>query len=207
MARGPGWTTQVSVGNRAASQTRLTATATSAATTTALSTGADQRVGVVPARRRAGSCRPSRSTTASPSRSSTSRTLAGGRPETYGSRYVFGFIDRTTVSTTFRMGFTVKPDMNLDVYAEPFAASGHYYDYGELLEPRSRERLQYGTDGTTLVVNEDGSQTVTADGSTFTLRNRDFNTLSFRATSCCAGSGGRAARCTWCGSRACPTPR
>ena len=30
MARGPGWTTQVSAGNRAASQTRLTATATAA---------------------------------------------------------------------------------------------------------------------------------------------------------------------------------
>ena len=71
--------------------------------------------------------------------------------------------------------------MNLDVYAEPFAASGHYYDYGELLAPRSRERLKYGTSGTTLVVNEDGSQTVTADGSTFTLPNRDFNSLSFRS--------------------------
>ncbi len=41
----------------------------------------------------------------------------------------------------FRLGLTVKPDMNLDVYAEPFAASGRYYDYGELLAPSSRERL------------------------------------------------------------------
>jgi len=79
------------------------------------------------------------------------------------------------------MGYTVKPDMNLDVYAEPFAASGRYYDYGELLAPRSRERLRYGTSGTTLVVNADGSQTVTADGTTFTLPNRDFNSLSFRS--------------------------
>jgi len=67
------------------------------------------------------------------------------------------------------------------VYAEPFAASGHYYDYGELLAPQSRERLLYGTNGTTLVTNPDGSQTVTADGSTFTLRNRDFNSLSYRS--------------------------
>ena len=71
--------------------------------------------------------------------------------------------------------------MNIDVYAEPFAASGRYYDYGELLAPRSRERLRYGTGGTSLVVNDDGSQTVTADGASFTLRNRDFNTLSFRS--------------------------
>ena len=45
----------------------------------------------------------------------------------------------------FRLGLTLKPDVNLDVYAEPFAASGHYYDYGELLAPGSRERLKYGT--------------------------------------------------------------
>jgi hypothetical protein len=108
-------------------------------------------------------------------------TLPEGRPETYGSRYVFAFIDRTTISTRFRMGYTVRPDINLDVYAEPFAASGHYYDYGELLAPKSRERLRYGTNGTTLVLNPDGSYTVTAGGSTFTLRNRDFNSLSYRS--------------------------
>ena len=109
------------------------------------------------------------------------QALAGGRPETYGSRYIFAFIDRSTVSTRFRLGLTVKPDVNLDVYAEPFAASGRYYDYGELAAPRSRERILYGTEGTTLVVNADGSRSVAADGSTFTLRNRDFNTLSFRS--------------------------
>ena len=81
----------------------------------------------------------------------------------------------------YRLGLTLKPDVNLDIYAEPFAASGRYYDYGELLEPASRERLKYGTDGTFLGVNPDGSQVVTAGGSTFTLRNRDFNTLSFRS--------------------------
>jgi hypothetical protein len=108
-------------------------------------------------------------------------TLSGGRPETYGSRYVFAFIDRTTVSTQFRLGLTVKPDMNIDVYAEPFAASGHYSDYGELLAPRSRDRLLYGTNGTSLTVHADGSRTVDAGGSTFSLRNRDFNTLSFRS--------------------------
>ena len=60
-------------------------------------------------------------------------TLSGGRPETFGSRYVFAYIERSTFATEFRMGFTLKPDLNLDVYAEPFASSGRYYDYGELL--------------------------------------------------------------------------
>ena len=69
-------------------------------------------------------------------------------PDTYNNRYIFAYIDRSTVSTEFRMGLTLKPDMNLDVYAEPFAASGRYYDYGELLAPGSRERITYGTAGT-----------------------------------------------------------
>ena len=94
---------------------------------------------------------------------------------------MFAFIDRSTLATQFRLGLTVKPDMNLDVYAEPFAASGRYYDYGELAAPRSRERLLYGTNGTTMTRLPDGSRTVGVDGTTLSLRNRDFNTLSFRS--------------------------
>jgi hypothetical protein len=110
------------------------------------------------------------------------QTLTGGRPETYNNRYVFAFIDRSTVSTEFRMVLTVRPDMNLDVYAEPFAASGRYYDYGELLKPRVRDRMTYGTTpGTTLALQTDGSRVVSEGSSSFTLRNRDFNTLSFRS--------------------------
>ena len=51
-------------------------------------------------------------------------TLAGGRPETYGKRYIFGLVDRTTLSAQFRFAYTFKPDVTLDVYMEPFAASG-----------------------------------------------------------------------------------
>ena len=109
------------------------------------------------------------------------RSLAGGRPATYNSRYVFAFIDRSTLSMAYRLGLTIKPDMNLDVYAEPFAASGHYYNYGELLEPGSRQRLRYGVDAGTVTTNADGAQVVAIDGQSFTLGNRDFNRLSFRS--------------------------
>ena len=106
----------------------------------------------------------------------------GGRPETYHNRYVFAFIDRSTVSTEFRMGLTVRPDMNLDVYAEPFAASGHYYDFGELAAPATRDRIAYGTaPGTTLTTQADGTRAVTAGGNHFALKSKDFNTLSFKS--------------------------
>ncbi len=180
MGRGPGVTAVFNVGNRAGSQTRWTGSATVSRNDSGL---AQQRVSTLlsvrPGPRWQLSAEPYYERLTEPQQFVS--TLAGGRPETYGSRYVFAFIDRSTVSTEFRLGLTVKPDMNLDIYAEPFAASGRYYNYGELLAPKSRERLLYGTAGTGLVVNPDGSQTVTAGGSSFNLRNRDFNTLSFRS--------------------------
>jgi hypothetical protein len=108
-------------------------------------------------------------------------TLSGGRAETFGSRYVFAYIERSTFSTEFRMGYTLKPDVNLDVYAEPFASSGRYYDYGELLAPSSIERITYGTRGTSLELAASGDRVVTTGGSTFTLKNRDFNVRSFQS--------------------------
>ncbi len=108
-------------------------------------------------------------------------TLGGGRPETYGTRYVFAYIERSTFGTEFRMGYTLRPDLNLDVYSEPFASSGRYYDYGELLAPSSLERILYGASGTTLAIAPDGNRTVTAGGSTFPLNNRDFNVRSFQS--------------------------
>jgi hypothetical protein len=108
-------------------------------------------------------------------------SIAGGRPETFGRRYVFGVIDRTTVSSQFRVAYVFKPDMTLDVYAEPFAASGRYESFGELSEPGSRELVVYGEDGTTFARHPDGKATVTDAISTFSFTRRDFNIRSFRS--------------------------
>ena len=180
MARGPGYTTTFSFGNRASSRTRISGSTT-------FSTNDDganvKRVtgtlSMRPGPRWQFSVQPFYDRVTEPQQYIS--TLSGGRAETYNSRYVFAFIDRSTMSMEYRLGLTLRPDVNLDLYAEPFAASGRYYDYGELLLPGTRERLRYGTNGTTLTTNADGSQTVTTDGTTFNLRNRDFNTLSFRS--------------------------
>jgi hypothetical protein len=108
-------------------------------------------------------------------------TLTGGRPETYDRRYIYGLVDRTTVSAQFRVSYVFKPDVTLDVYAEPFAASGRYLGFGELAVARGRDLRLYGTDGTTLERQSDGSYTVTDGTATFNLSNRDFNNRSFRS--------------------------
>ena len=108
-------------------------------------------------------------------------TLAGGRPETYGRRYIFGLVDRTTLSTQFRVSYTFKPDVTLDVYVEPFAASGRYNGFGELALSRGRDLRLYGSEGTTLVRLANGSYQVTDGTTSFNLSNRDFNVRSFRS--------------------------
>lgn len=108
-------------------------------------------------------------------------TLAGGRPENYGNRYIFGLVDRRTLSTQFRVSYTFKPDVSLDVYAEPFAASGRYDGYGEMLRPLNMNLRIYGTDGTTITRQADGSNRVTDGAASFTIPNKDFRTLSYRS--------------------------
>jgi hypothetical protein len=108
-------------------------------------------------------------------------SLAGGTPATYGRRYVFGAIDRSTYAMQVRMSYTLKPDVNLDVYAEPFAASGHYTDIGELAASGTRLRRAYGTDGSVAATQPDGSLLVTDGGATFRVANNDFNVRSFRS--------------------------
>jgi hypothetical protein len=94
---------------------------------------------------------------------------------------VFGSIDRTTLSTQLRLAYTLRPDLTVDVYAEPFAASGHYYDVGELAAPRARALRVYGTGGTTVTLEPDGRRLVTDGDRAFTIRNQDFNVRSFRS--------------------------
>jgi hypothetical protein len=104
-----------------------------------------------------------------------------GGTRTFGNRYVFAFIDRTTISTRLRANYAFSPNLSLEAYAEPFVATGSYSRMGELSAPRSRELREYGTDGTTIATDSVGTLTITDGTQSFTLGNRDFNILSFRS--------------------------
>jgi hypothetical protein len=108
-------------------------------------------------------------------------TLIGGPEATYGRRYVFARVDRSTYSTEIRLNYTFKPDLTLDLYAEPFAASGRYDQFGELAAARARLLRTYGSDGTTLTTLPGGDLVVTDGATSFRLENQDFNVQSFRS--------------------------
>jgi hypothetical protein len=111
-------------------------------------------------------------------------TFDGGSEATFGSRYVFGYLDRSEVSMQIRLNYAFTPDLSLEMYAEPFAASGTYFDYGELEATGSRFLRTYGTDGTTIEESEGPAPhliTVTDGDDQFTFERGDFQSLSFRS--------------------------
>jgi hypothetical protein len=103
------------------------------------------------------------------------------RQATYGYRYVFATLDRTTLGLQLRCNYALSPDLTLELYAEPFAANGRYSAFGELPAPRSYDLRRYGTDGTTIERDPwDGYFVVDGDES-FLLPYPDFRYLSFRS--------------------------
>lgn len=116
------------------------------------------------------------------SRNRNPRQYVGAPAVAGATRYVFATIDQTTVRAAIRASFTLKPDLNLDLYAEPFASSGRYSAFGELESPGSFRLRAYGlAPGTTIDRRSDGVATVTDGGSAFTVSARDFRALSFRS--------------------------
>lgn len=108
-------------------------------------------------------------------------TQVEGGTNTFGTRYVFAWIDRTTISTRVRLNYAFSPSLTLEGYAEPFLASGVYSRFGELAAPRRLDLRAYGTNGTTLTVDAAGNRTITDGTQSFSLGNPDFHVRSFRS--------------------------
>ncbi len=106
----------------------------------------------------------------------------------YGNRYVFGFVKSRTLSLDTRINWTFTPDLTLQLYAQPFIASGAYQNFREFAASRSVQKLVYGTDVGTISYAADpagsgGTYTVDPDGAgpakAFSFANPDFTIRSF----------------------------
>jgi hypothetical protein len=107
---------------------------------------------------------------------------SGGRTETLGQRYVFATIDQTTISLPLRAELAVTPDLSMQVYAQPYASTGRYYDYGELEAVGSERLLLYGR--ALGRVESDAGEVRMFDGAQqLNIRRPDFNVRSVRTSS------------------------
>jgi hypothetical protein len=110
-----------------------------------------------------------------------------------GRRYVFGRLEQKTFSVDTRLNVTFTPNLTLELFAQPFLASGRYTSFKEFREVKSRQMSFYGRDnGSTVATNTDANGEVTGytvdpDGTAgpavpFALENPDFNERSLRGT-------------------------
>jgi hypothetical protein len=107
----------------------------------------------------------------------------------YGKRYVFAGSDQKTLGLDTRVNWTFNPRMTLELYAQPFFASAHFFKFNEYVAPRHSRLNVYGSDvgSITPTTNAEGrvtQYTIDPDGSgpaqSFVLDNPDFTDRSLR---------------------------
>jgi hypothetical protein len=107
----------------------------------------------------------------------------GTADRTYGRRYVFSDLDQTTLSMSTRVSWTFTPRLSLQLYAQPFLASGEYSCFKELHQPRKWDWDVYGEE-VGAVTEVSGGYRIDPDGEgpapAFTLGNPDFSVRSLR---------------------------
>ena len=115
---------------------------------------------------------------------------------TFGSRYIFSDLDRTTVSMETRLNWTFSPTLTLELFMQPLLSSGDYVAYKQLAESQTysftmftsglTEEHQSGVscsssscetvgEGGTIYQNLDFNGDGRAD---YSFRDRDFNVRS-----------------------------
>ncbi|UCC26676.1 MAG: carbohydrate binding family 9 domain-containing protein [Gemmatimonadales bacterium] len=110
---------------------------------------------------------------------------------TYGRRYLFAELERTSLSMVTRLDFTVSPALSLQLYAQPLLSSGDYVRYRQLAAASSYAFREFevgmvGADGSGGVLCRSGDICRTPDdkwhvdfdgdqSADFTFRDRDFN--------------------------------
>ena len=98
----------------------------------------------------------------------------------YGARYVFASVDQTTLSLDTRINYTFSPTLSLQVFAQPFIASGQFGAAKELANPGTFDFLTYGRD---VGVIQDGRIYPNGTGAgavSFAVPQPDFNIGSLR---------------------------
>ncbi len=105
---------------------------------------------------------------------------------TFGNRYLFSPLNQDVLSLSTRLNYYFTPSLSLQLYAQPFIATGDYRSPRALVQPRTYAFRNYGTGGSTLATDPaTGATTIDADGAgpapAFTYGNQDFRIRSIRS--------------------------
>ena len=105
-------------------------------------------------------------------------TFDGGPAETFGRTYIFSAVERSEFFADVRLNYLFTPDLSLEVWAQPFASSGRYFNFGELPAAGSHDLRRLDGD-TTRIVRTGSTTEVRFAGEQVEVS--DFNIRSFRS--------------------------
>ncbi len=98
-------------------------------------------------------------------------------------RYIFGSIDRKTISASLRVNLNLSPNLTFQYWGQPFIATGKYHDFKYILDPRATSyRDRFHTYTADQITEVDGEYSVdeNIDGSSdYTIGKMDFNYKAF----------------------------
>jgi hypothetical protein len=109
-------------------------------------------------------------------------TSVGSEP-----RYLFGEMDQKTLDLTFRINFTVNPELTIEYYGQPFISAGKYSNFKHVTDAAAgkfNDRFQLFTGNEISLHSADNSYYIdeNSDGNTdYTFGNPDYNFRQFRS--------------------------
>jgi hypothetical protein len=101
--------------------------------------------------------------------------------------YLFGELNQKTLSLTFRINYTINPELTIEYYGQPFVSAGKYTNLNKITDPQagrfrdryhifSDEEITLNTTENTYNINE-----INGGGETYSISNPDFNFRQFRS--------------------------
>jgi hypothetical protein len=84
---------------------------------------------------------------------------------TYGRRYFFSEVLQHSLDLTTRLNLTFRPNLSLQIYTQPFVATGDYHNLKELAQPSSLNYIVYGRTGKSTLQCFNGKGQMTTCGS------------------------------------------
>ena len=99
-------------------------------------------------------------------------------------RYIFGLIDQTTASLTFRINYSPTPELSFQYYGQPFVSAGSYSQYKYFTMPRAKGADRYHVYDNSQISYESSDEIYyideNRDGTTdYSFSNPDFNVQEF----------------------------
>jgi hypothetical protein len=102
-------------------------------------------------------------------------------------RYIFGEMDQKTLLLTFRLNYTINPELSVEFYGQPFVSAGKYSKYKKITVPDaenyedrfhifSDKEISYFAENNEYNVDENLDQKTD-----YTFSNPDFNFQQFRS--------------------------